>query len=47
MLGWDLDTYQAWVAATWTRLLTSPGGISQPVTGSRLVDEGSPYGLYW
>ena len=34
MLGWDLDTYQAWVAATWTRLLTSPGGISG-VTGSR------------
>jgi len=23
MLGWDLDTYQAWVAATWTRLLAS------------------------
>jgi AcrR family transcriptional regulator len=26
MLGWDLDTYQAWVAATWTRMLTGPGG---------------------
>ena len=25
MHGWDLDTYQAWVAATWTRLLTGPG----------------------
>jgi len=22
MLGWDLDAYQAWVAATFTRLLT-------------------------
>src|ERR1700749_1105878 len=22
MLGWDLDAYQAWVAATWTRMLT-------------------------
>ncbi len=26
MLGWDLDTYQDWVAATWTRLLAGPGG---------------------
>jgi hypothetical protein len=30
MLGWDLDSYEAWVAATLTRLLTGPG-----VTGSR------------
>ena len=26
MLGWDLDTYQDWVATTWTRLLAGPGG---------------------
>ena len=25
MLGWNLDTYQDWVAVTWTRLLTGPG----------------------
>jgi hypothetical protein len=25
MLGWDLDTYQAWVASTWTRLLAGAG----------------------
>ena len=25
MLGWDLDTYEAWMAATLTRLLTGPG----------------------
>jgi len=25
MLGWNLDAYQAWVAATWTRMLTGPG----------------------
>ncbi len=24
MLGWDLDTYEAWVAATMTCLVTSP-----------------------
>jgi AcrR family transcriptional regulator len=41
MLGWNLDTYQAWVAATWTRLLTSPGGISA-LPEPELVDEGSP-----
>ena len=41
MLGWDLDTYQAWVAATWTRLLTGPGGISA-LPDPELVDEGSP-----
>jgi hypothetical protein len=22
MLGWDLDAYQDWLAATWTRLVT-------------------------
>ena len=26
MLGWDLDSYEAWVATTWTRLLAGPGG---------------------
>ena len=26
MLGWDLDAYQDWLAATWTRLLAGPGG---------------------
>jgi hypothetical protein len=26
MLGWDLDTYQDWLAATSIRLLTGPGG---------------------
>ena len=41
MLGWDLDTYQAWVAATWTRLLTGPGGISA-LPDPELVDERSP-----
>jgi AcrR family transcriptional regulator len=25
MTGWDLDAYQAWLAATWTRLATPPG----------------------
>src|SRR6478672_634922 len=38
MLGWDLDAYQAWVAATWTQLLTSPGGISA-LPDPELVDE--------
>jgi len=38
MLGWDLDTYQTWVAATWTQLLTSPGGISA-LPDPELVDE--------
>jgi len=26
LTGWDLDTYQAWLAATWTRLAQAPGG---------------------
>jgi AcrR family transcriptional regulator len=25
MTGWDLDAYQAWLAATWTRLAAPPG----------------------
>src|SRR6185295_2479812 len=40
-LSWVLDTYQAWVAATSTRLLTAPGGISA-LPDPELVDEGSP-----
>ena len=32
MLGWDLDSYEAWVAATLTRLLTGPDaqGLHRP-----------------
>ena len=41
MLGWDLDTYEAWVAATLTRLLTGPGGIPA-LPDPELVDERSP-----
>ena len=42
MLGWDLDTYQDWVATTWTRLLTGPGGI--PALPS-MVDGGEEGGV--
>jgi AcrR family transcriptional regulator len=38
MLGWDLDAYEAWVAATWTRLLTGPAGIPA-LPDPELVDE--------
>jgi AcrR family transcriptional regulator len=41
MLGWDLDSYEAWVAATLTRLLTGPGGIPA-LPDPELVDERSP-----
>jgi len=44
MLGWDLDTYQAWVAATWTRLLTSPG-ITVDAAGRSVVDGGEEGGV--
>jgi hypothetical protein len=38
MLGWDLDSYEAWIAATLTRLLTGPGGIPA-LPDPELVDE--------
>ena len=41
MLGWDLDSYEAWVAATLTRLLTGPGDIPA-LPDPELVDERSP-----
>jgi hypothetical protein len=41
MLGWDLDSYEAWVAATLTRLLTGLGGIPA-LPDPELVDERSP-----
>lgn len=28
MMGWDLDAYQAWAAATFTRLMTPPAGTA-------------------
>jgi hypothetical protein len=42
MHGWDLDTYQAWVAATWTRLLTGP---AESGPGRSVVDGGEEGGV--
>jgi len=44
MLGWDLDTYQAWVAATWTRLLTGPD-VAGDAAGRSAVDGGEEGGV--
>jgi AcrR family transcriptional regulator len=44
MLGWDLDTYEAWVAATLTRLLADPGSQGLPLDGS-VVDGGEEGGV--
>ena len=42
MRGWDLDAYEAWVAATLTRLLAAAGEIPA-LPDPELVDEGSPH----